>query len=51
MIIRDCSFLLTIIARIEKIIIEEKAKRPELVKLSDEELFLAIKKIIDEKNP
>ncbi|MCK6595238.1 MAG: hypothetical protein L6Q33_08575 [Bacteriovoracaceae bacterium] len=51
MIIRDCGFLLSIIARIEKIIIDEKLKRPELLNLSDEELFLAIKKIIDEKNP
>lgn len=51
MIIRDCGFLLSVIARIEKIIIDEKIKRPELLKLSDEELFLAIKKIFDEKKP
>lgn len=49
MVIRDCGFLLSIIARIEKIILDEKLKRPELVELSDEELFSAIKKVFDEQ--
>lgn len=49
MVIRDCGFLLSIIARIEKIIMDEKLKRPELLELSDEELFLIIKKIFDDE--
>lgn len=49
MVIRNCNFLLSIIARIEKIIVDEKNNRPELLELTDEELFLVIKKVLEEK--
>ena len=49
MMMSDCHYLLLIIARIESLIIEERKKHPELLKLSDEEFFLIFKHVI-EKN-